>query len=106
MSTSHLRPVADGETHQIVASTDSGLPDFEGLPVAFSRLKLTSVADLEVNEEANRMDDIVRLYVEGRVVRVDHVVDEKSGMIKRLHTIKIIDAVQLPWDFDSAVIHG
>jgi hypothetical protein len=107
MSKAHLRPVGDGEAPQYVASIgDSGLPDFEGQPVMFSRLKLTSVSDLEVVDEANRMDDLVRLYVEGRVVRIDHVVDERSGQLKRVHTVKIIDAIQLPWDFNTGALDG
>lgn len=104
MSNTHLRPVADGETAPPLSIGESGLPDFEGQPVEFSRLKLTSVTDLEVNEEANRMDDLVRLYVEGRVMRIDHVVDERTGKLKRVHTIKVVDAIQLPWDFDSGAL--
>jgi hypothetical protein len=105
MSTTHLRPVGEGEPPQLVVST-TGLPDFEGQTVDFARLKLTSVSDLEVNEEANRMDDLVRLYVEGRVVRIDHIVDERTGKLKRVHTIKVVDAIQLPWDFDTGALDG
>jgi hypothetical protein len=76
----------------------SGLPKFEGQDVDFARLKLTSASDLEVNDEAHHIDDIVRLQVEGRVVRVDHVVDERTGHLKRVHTVKVSEAIELTWD--------
>lgn len=79
----------------------SGVPDFEGQPVDFTRLRLTSVSQLEVDDQYARMDDTVRLFVEGRVVRVDHAVDDKTGKLARIHTIKVIDAIQLPWDWDA-----
>lgn len=107
MSTTHLRPVGDGEAPQVpVSHSPSGLPDFEGQPVDFARIKLTSVSELEVNDEVIRMDDLVRLYVEGRVVRIDHVVDDKSGKLKRIHTIRVVDAIQLPWDFNTGALDG
>lgn len=89
-SVSYL-PGADGRSA-------SGLPKFEGHEVDFTRLKLTSASDLEVNDEAHHIDDIVRLQVEGRVVRVDHVVDEKTGHLKRVHTVKVSEAIELGWE--------
>ena len=104
-SDTHLRAVSDSEYDvepgPAPAPSGSGLPKFEGQDVEFTRLKLTSVSDLEVGEDAYRIDDIVRLFVEGRIVRVDHVVDEKSGQLKRMHTIKVVDAIPLPWDFTA-----
>lgn len=73
------------------------IPPFEGHEVDFTRVKLSAAGDLEI-DAINRIDDIVRMQVEGRVVRVDHVADEKTGKMKRVHTIKVVDAVQLPWD--------
>lgn len=93
MTQPHLRAVDD----QPPAITPSGLPDFEGHPVDVARIKLTSVSDLEGPVDANRIDDIVRMVVEGRVVRVDHVVDEASGRLRRVQTVKVLDAVQVPW---------
>ncbi len=104
MSDTHLRSVdtETGEIHDAEIVRDSKLPDFEGQHVDFSRLKLSSVSDLETPEDqAIHIDDTVRLFVEGRVTRVDHVVDEKTGKLKRVHTIKVVDAVQLPWNFDT-----
>jgi hypothetical protein len=104
--TTTLRSVdGGGAPHAPVSTGESGLPDFEGQPVDFARLKLTSVTDLEVNDEANRMDDVVRLFVEGRVVRIDHIVDERTGKLKRVHTVKVVDAIQLPWDFDTGAFN-
>jgi hypothetical protein len=100
MSTpTHLRAV--DEDHE--PATTSALPTFEGQIVESARLKLTSVAKLEVggDDVFSRIDDIVRLFVEGRVVRVDHVVDELTGQLQRIQTVKVVDAIQLPWDFDA-----
>lgn len=104
--TTHLRPVADDEMPAVEApQTPGDIPAFEGHPVDFTRVKLSAAGDLQV-DAVNRIDDIVRLYVEGRVVRVDHVVDEASGRMKRVHTIKVVDAIQLPWDFDAEFLDG
>lgn len=103
-SETHLRAVGDSEYDVVpgpAPTSVSGLPKFEGQEVNDSRFKLTSVTDLEVDESAHRIDDIMRLFVEGRITRVDHVVDEKTGLLKRVHTIKVIDAIPLPWDFST-----
>jgi hypothetical protein len=100
-STNHLRPVADDE--KLPAS--SGLPDFEGQPVMSTRLRLTSVSGLEVDDDVSHIDEIVKMYIEGRVVRVDHVVEEKTGFLLRVHTVKVLDAIQLPWGFDTGVMN-
>lgn len=81
------------------------IPPFEGHAVDFTRVKLSAAGDLEINE-VNRIDDIVRMQIEGQVVRVDHVADEKTGKMKRVHTIKVVDAVQLPWDTDVHAHEG
>ena len=89
-------PEYDGVVNAVITG---GLPEFEGQPVDFSRLKLTAASDLEGPEdEPMRIDDVVKLVVEGRVVRVDHVVDQASGKLKRVQHIKVVDAVQIPWD--------
>lgn len=80
---------------------DLTLPDFDGQPVDVTRIKLTSVASLEAGDIVNRIDDTVRLYIEGQVVRVDHVVDAR-GRIVRQHVVRVVEAIQLPWSFDVA----
>lgn len=74
------------------------IPAFEGQDVAFTKAKLTSVAGLEINDEVLRMDGMVRMYIEGRVTRIDHVVNERTGALERLHTIKAIDCELLPYE--------
>lgn len=103
--TTHLRAV---DNHEPPPIANSGrLPAFEGSAPDFARIKLTSVSDLEAGEdEAHHLDDVVRMFVEGRVVRVDHVVDDKSGKLKRVHTIKVVEAILLPWDFDTGAFDG
>lgn len=98
--------VVEGEVPQIhmapSASTASGLPDFEGQPVDETRIKLTSVNNIEHGEgEFNRLDDTVRMFVEGRVVRVDHVVDNTTGKLIRVHTIKVLEASSVAWNTDN-----
>ncbi len=82
------------------------LPAFEGQPVEFARVKLSGVTGLDVGDHVNRIDDVVKLVVEGRVVRVDHVVDDKSGRLIRVHTIKAVDVVQLNWNTDAGEFSG
>jgi len=74
------------------------IPDFEGQSVSMVKAKLTSVAGMDIGDDILRLDQTVRLVVEGRVVRVDHVVHEQSGELHRVHTIKAIEAEQIPWD--------
>jgi hypothetical protein len=99
---SNVRSI-DGSAAITAVHSDSGLPDFEGMSVVQARFKLTSASNLEGPDHPNHIDDIIKMFVEGRVVRVDHVVDEKSGELHRVHTIKVVDAIQLPWNFDTGV---
>lgn len=97
---SHLRPVDEAYAQPVTLHVaGGGLPDFEGQPVHYTRMKLAAVSDLEAGDDAVRLDDVVKMYVEGRVTRVDHVVDE-AGKLKRVHTIKVVDAVHLPWNLN------
>lgn len=105
----HLRPVPDDDAFEQDRTPqrhqDVLIPPFEGHDVEFTRAKLSAAGDLEI-DAVNRIDDIVRMQVEGRVVRVDHVVDEKTGKMKRVHTIKVVDAVQITWDTDPHFHEG
>lgn len=98
--TAHLHSV-DPTGPPSISGTESGLPDFEGHTVNAGRIKLSGGSNLEGPAYPNHIDDIVRLFVEARVVRVDHAVDEPTGKLNRIQTIKIIDAIQLPWDYDT-----
>lgn len=95
----HLRAVTEEHHPTLTDSTLPTLPDFDGHRVDSARVKLTGVTSLEAGDVASRIDDTVRLYVEGQVVHVDHRVDAR-GRIVRHHTIKVTEAFQLPWDFD------
>ena len=74
------------------------LPQFEGQDVAFAKAKLTSVSALEVDDEVLRLDQMVRMNVEGRVVRIDHVVNAVTGSLERIQTIKVIEGIILHGD--------
>jgi hypothetical protein len=90
-------------THLPSAPSHSGLPKFEGQEVATARLRMTSVSSLDLEDDKPfRIDDMVKLFVEGRVTRVDHVVDEKSGELRRVHTIRVELAQEVSWNFDDA----
>ncbi|MEO6158662.1 MAG: hypothetical protein ABIQ39_13660 [Ilumatobacteraceae bacterium] len=70
----------------------AGIPDFEGKEVEFTAAKITSVAGLEIDDAVWRVDDYIRMVVECRVVAVHHAVNEKTGKLGRVHTIKAIDS--------------
>lgn len=74
------------------------LPDFEGQKVEGLLARLTSVTGLEISDDVHRIDDTVRLLVTGRVTRVDHVVNAKTGRLERVETIAVSEAIQVPWD--------
>lgn len=80
--------------------TASGLPDFEGEPVDHARLKLTGAGNLQGPDFPYRVDQVVKLVIEGRVTRVEHIVDNASGKLKRVQTISIIDVRDVPDSFD------
>lgn len=79
----------------------AGIPDFEGKEVEVTAAKITSVAALEINDAAWKMDEYVRMVIEGRVVKVEHTVNEKTGKLARIHTVKAVDSKVLGWG-DSA----
>lgn len=74
---------------------------FEGEPVAALRAKLTS-AGIDLGDDIHRLDDTARLLVTGRVCRIDHVIDNRTGDLVRVETFKIVDAIEVPW---NAVSH-
>lgn len=74
------------------------LQKFEGEEVHGLRAKLSSTTNLELGEDPHRLDETVRMLVTGRVVRVDHVVDERTGQLIRVETFKIVEALEVPWD--------
>lgn len=91
------------DTYTPEAKTSS-LPSFEGEAVHGLRAKLTSTNNLELGDDHHRLDETVRMLVTGRVVRVDHVVDDRSGQLLRVETFKVVDAIEVPWDALADVI--
>ncbi len=87
-----------------VDEPDLHLPTFEGEPVEGLRAKLTSTSNLEVSDAHHRLDDTARLLVTGRVTRVDHVVDERTGKLVRVETFKVVEAIEVPWDLASELL--
>lgn len=65
------------------------LPPFEGERVQVHRYKLAGTSNLPGEHVAATIDDRVTLTIEGVVVRVDHIVDKRTGRVKRLETIDI-----------------
>jgi hypothetical protein len=78
------------------APDEEDAPTFEGEPIQGLRAKLISTGSLELSDEHHRLDQTARLLVTGRVTRVDHVVDQRSGKLIRVETFKIVDAVEVP----------
>jgi hypothetical protein len=74
------------------------LPQFEGEDVHQLKAKLTSTTGLELSDSHHRMDQTIAMVVTGRVVRVDHVVEERTGNLIRVETFKIVEATEIDWD--------
>lgn len=74
------------------------LPQFEGEDVHQLKAKLTSTSGLELSDGHHRMDQTIAMVVTGRVVRVEHVVDERTGNLHRVETFKIVEATEIDWD--------
>lgn len=72
---------------------DAPLPTFAGKHVDQARLRMTS-ATVEATD-VHDIDDIVRVVLEGRVTSVDHRVNETTGDLIRLHTVKILEVEQI-----------
>lgn len=67
---------------------------FEGQKVDHTRVRLSSTTKLDV-EGCYRIDQVVRLCITGHITRVDHVVDEVTGHLVRIHTVKVDDATPI-----------
>lgn len=75
------------------------IPRFEGEEVAFTKARIISLSTLEVGDETFRMDQVVRLVVEAKVVGIDHKVNA-DGKLERVHTLKAVDSVVIDWNQD------
>ncbi len=81
------------------------LPRFEGQIVEELRVKLPGVSTLDLDADPHKLDDIVRLVVTARINRVDHLIDERSGRLVRTETLKVIEALEVPWEAVCAIIN-
>jgi hypothetical protein len=79
----------------------SKLPDFEGKHVATTKVRLASTLGLDINNVVLHTDDIVRIVVEARVTGISHQVNERSGDLERIQTLKAIEVTLTPWDEGS-----
>jgi hypothetical protein len=75
-----------------------GIPAYEGRQVHATALKVASVSNLECDDRVVKLDDIVRLVVEGRVSSISHTVNDKTGELIRVQTVKAIDVAFAGWD--------
>lgn len=92
--------------HAVQPYDDNSEPNyghFEGEPVNGLRAKLTS-ASIELGDDVHRLDQVTRLLVTGRVHRIDHAVDERTGDLLRIETFKVVDAIEVPWDAVSHLL--
>lgn len=75
------------------------LPPFEGQTVHETKVKMASCPDVDMgSEDPLRIDQTIRMLVTARVARVDHVVNDKTGHLQRVHTLKVVDAMPVAWD--------
>ena len=80
------------------ATRGPDIPFFEGKPVTTTKLKVTSTAGLDIENRVLKTDDIIRIVVEARVAGVNHVVNERSGEMERVHTAKALTVEITPWN--------
>ena len=81
------------------AMPNSDIPRFEGNEVTSTRAKVTSASNLDVGDQAFKMDQTVRMVVETRVDGVSHDVD-KDGKLVRVHRMKVLDSIVIDWKLD------
>lgn len=108
MSEIHLQ-VVDTETGELrdIGTGDFGpvaelneIPAFEGHPVTGTKAQITSVSALEIADKVFGLDEIVKIVVEARVQNIQHKVNQTSGKLERVHTLKAVDVVVLDWEMD------
>lgn len=87
---------------------DEMIPRFEGKEVATTKLVIGSARNLDIDDRVLRTDAIVRVAIEGRVTGVHHRVNERTGELERIQTVKAIDVEFLPWQEgeDDGVLDG
>jgi hypothetical protein len=79
--------------------TDSHIPLFEGQDVATTKAKIGATT-LEIDDAYYSLDEVVRFVIETRVTNVNHVVNDVTGLLQRVHTLKIVEAQATPFEVD------
>lgn len=75
------------------------IPAFEGRPVDHTVVKMSGTTPLDDLEDVTlSIDDCVQMISMFRVVRVDHQVDDKTGKLIRVQTLKPIETALQPLD--------
>lgn len=85
---------------EVEAAEKPQIPAFEGQEVQATKVSFTSGTNLEIEDGVYRSEDIVRFVVEARVSAVNHKTNEKTGGLERIHTVKVIDVTEIPYDLD------
>ena len=74
------------------------IPFFEGQIVDFTKALFTSGTNLEINDAVFRTDEIAQFVVEARCAGVNHKVNEKTGAMERVHSMKVLDVLVIPFE--------
>lgn len=75
------------------------IPSFEGHPVDATAVKVKGTAPLDdLIDVVLGVDDVVQMISQYRCVGVWHDVDEKSGLLIRVHALKPVEMALLPID--------
>jgi hypothetical protein len=75
------------------------IPAFEGHPVDATVVKVSGTAPMDdLIDVVLGVDDVVQMITQYRCVGVAHAVDDKSGLLTRVHFIKPIEMTLAPID--------
>ncbi len=74
---------------------------FQGLDVDTTLVKLSGSTNLDLGGRKLKLDDILRVQAEVRVTSVNHVIQEKTGLVQRQYVLKVIEGEIVPFDDGS-----
>jgi hypothetical protein len=100
--TSYLRTFEEpDETPELeVKKLPVFIPPFEGQEVSATKASFTSGTNLEIEDKVYRSEDIVRFVVEARVAGVNHKTNDRTGLLERVHLLKVVDVTEVPYELD------
>lgn len=78
-------------TYHVEAHVVPAIPAFEGKEVHTTKVRLPSLTGLDFGNVVLATDEVVRLVIEARVTGVAHTVNERSGDLERVQTLKALD---------------